>query len=83
MPLAQADRLDAPSGSWVAGDWLVQLHQFMGPSWKRPLGEYPAYHWLVPLAWTLPAQQTERLTVQQNGTTVGDNLQLTELVITE
>jgi hypothetical protein len=27
--------------------------------------------------------QTERLAVQQNGVAIGDNLQLTELVITE
>ena len=31
VPLAQTDRLDAPSGSWVAGDWLVQLHEIMIP----------------------------------------------------
>ena len=27
VPIGQADRLDAPSESWQAGDWLIQLHE--------------------------------------------------------
>ncbi|MAT96069.1 MAG: hypothetical protein CL608_02915 [Anaerolineaceae bacterium] len=81
IPLAQADRLDAPSGSWVAGDWLVQLHEVEIPA-ETAVGRYPLtiglYNCLDPAC-----EQTQRLPVQQNGTAVGDNLQLTELMVTE
>ena len=81
LPLAQADRLDAPSDSWVVGDWLVQLHEFIVPV-GTAVGQYPLtiglYTCLDPTC-----EQTQRLPVQQNGTAVGDNLQLTELMITE
>ncbi len=81
VPLAQADRLDAPSGSWVAGDWLVQLHEVVIPA-ETAVGSYPLtiglYTCLDPAC-----EQTERLMVWQDGTAVGDNLQLTELMVTE
>ncbi len=81
VPLAQADRLDAPSSSWVAGDWLVQLHTFVVPV-ETAVGHYPLtiglYSCLDPAC-----KQTERLPVQQNGIVIGDNLQLTELMVTE
>ena len=81
LPLAQADRLDAPSDGWVMGDWLVQLHEFVAPV-GTAVGQYPLtiglYTCLDPAC-----EQTQRLPVQQNGTAVGDNLQLTELMITE
>ena len=81
IPLAQADRLDAPSGSWVAGDWLVQLHEIVIPE-GTAVGHYPLtiglYTCLDPAC-----EQTKRLPVQQNGTAVGHNLQLTELMVTE
>ncbi len=81
IPVAQADRLDAPSSEWVAGDWLVQLHQFVVPE-GTAVGSYPL---TVGLYRCLDAdcEQTERLTVWQNGTAPGDNLLLTNLVITE
>ena len=81
VPLAQADRLDAPSGSWVAGDWLVQLHEFVVPE-GTAVGTYPL---TIGLYSCLDAdcEQTERLTVWLAGTAVGDNLQLTNLVVTE
>ena len=81
VPLAQADRLDAPSGSWVAGDWLVQLHQFVVPE-QTAVGRYPLtiglYSCLDPAC-----KHTERLPVHQNDVVMGDNLQLTELLVTE
>ncbi|VAW33599.1 hypothetical protein MNBD_CHLOROFLEXI01-5311 [hydrothermal vent metagenome] len=78
-PLAQADYLGAPSGGWVAGDWLVQLHQFVVPQ-ETAVGRYPL---TIGLYRCLDAtcEQTERLPVQQNGSLVGDSLQLTEIVI--
>lgn len=81
VPLAQADRLDAPSGGWVAGDWLVQLHEFVVPA-GTAVGAYPL---TVGLYTCLDATctQTQRLTVWQDGTAVGDHLQLTDLLITE
>ena len=81
VPVAQADRLDAPSGSWLAGDWLVQLHAFMIPE-ETAVGSYPL---TLGLYTCLDAfcEQTERLAVTQNGETIGDNLPLTELTITE
>ncbi|MBK8905106.1 MAG: glycosyltransferase family 39 protein [Anaerolineaceae bacterium] len=81
VPLAQADRLDAPSGSWVAGDWLVQRHEFVVPV-GTAVGTYPL---TIGLYTCLDAActQTERLTVWQDGTAVGDYLQLTELMITD
>lgn len=81
VPFAQADRLDAPSDSWVAGDWLVQLHEFVVPE-GTAVGRYPL---TVGLYTCLDeaCEQTERLPVQQNRAAIGDNLQLTELVISE
>ena len=81
VPLAQADRLDAPSESWVAGDWLVQLHEIIIPT-ETAVGHYPL---TIGLYTCLDAdcEQTQRLPVVQNGTAVGDHLQLTELVIAE
>jgi hypothetical protein len=80
-PLAQADRLDAPSSSWVAGDWLIHLHAFVVPE-GTAVGTYPLtiglYSCLDPAC-----EQTERLTVWQGGTAVGDHLLLTELVVSE
>jgi hypothetical protein len=81
VPLAQADQLDAPSGSWVAGDWLVQLHEFVVPE-GTAVGQYPVTIGLY-TCLDSACEQTKRLPVQQNGSVIGDNLQLTELVITE
>jgi hypothetical protein len=81
VPLAQADRLDAPSNSWMAGDWLVQLHQFVVPE-GTAVGQYPLTIGLY-ICLDIDCTQTERLAVQQNGVVIGDHLQLTELVITE
>lgn len=63
VPLAQADRLDAPSGSWVAGDWLVQLHEFGVPV-GTAVGSYPL---TIGLYTCLDAActQTQRLVVRQ------------------
>ncbi len=81
VPVAQADRLDAPSSSWVTGDWLVQLHKIMVPQ-ETAVGHYPLTIGLYSCL-DVACEQTQRLPVQQNGAAIGDNLQLTELVITE
>lgn len=81
VPLAQADRLDAPSGSWVAGDWLVQLHELVVPE-GTAVGPYPLTIGLY-TCLNAPCTQTQRLTVRQEGTAVGDHLQLTTLLISE
>jgi hypothetical protein len=81
VPLAQADRLDAPSGSWVAGDWLVQLHELVVPE-GTAVGPYPLTVGLY-TCLDAPCTQTQRLTVWQEGTAVGDHLQLTTLLISE
>jgi hypothetical protein len=39
VPIAQADRLDVPGYSWMAGDSFLQLHQFNLPEDLAP-GEY-------------------------------------------
>ena len=39
-PLAQADRLGAPSALWQAGDWFMQLHEFTLPA-ETAVGAYP------------------------------------------
>lgn len=80
VPIAQADQLDAPSDSWVDGDWLVQLHNFVVPA-GTAVGRYPLTIGLY-TCLDVACEQTERLTVWQNGTAVGDHLQLTELEIT-
>ncbi|MBK7894622.1 MAG: hypothetical protein IPJ90_06995 [Anaerolineaceae bacterium] len=80
-PLAQADRLDAPSSSWVAGDWLIQLHAFVVPE-GTAVGTYPLTIGLY-ICLDPACEQTERLTVWQGGTAVGDHLLLTELVVSE
>lgn len=49
VPLAQADRLDAPGEAWIAGDSFVQLHQFTLPADLAP-GDYA----LVTGVYTLP-----------------------------
>ena len=81
IPVAQADRLDAPSSSWVAGDWFVQLHQFSVPE-ETSLGEYRLAVGLYSCL-NVACSQTERLAVHQDGNTIGDNLLLTEVSITE
>ncbi len=81
VPVAQADRLDAPSGSWITGDWLVQLHEIKVPQ-ETAVGHYPLTIGLYSCL-DMACEQTQRLPVQQNGAAIGDNLQLTELVITE
>lgn len=81
MPVAQADRLDAPSGSWITSDWLVQLHEIKVPQ-ETAVGHYPLTIGLYSCL-DVACEQTQRLPVQQNDAAIGDNLQLTELVITE
>lgn len=49
VPVAQADRLDVPGDSWIAGDTFIQLHQFTIPI-DLPPGDYP----LVVGVYTLP-----------------------------
>jgi 4-amino-4-deoxy-L-arabinose transferase-like glycosyltransferase len=81
VPLAQADRLDAPSSGWVTGDWLVQLHEIIVPT-AATAGNYPLTIGLYSCR-DVACEQTERLTVWQAGTAVGDSLLLTEISITE
>ena len=81
QPLAQADRLDAPSDSWVAEDWLVQLHEFVVPE-ETAVGQYPLTIGLYSCL-DVACAQTKRLAVRQNGVVIGNNLQLSELAVTK
>ncbi len=80
VPFAQADRLDAPSDAWIAGDWLFQVHEIMIPA-DTAVGQYPLtlglYICLAPAC-----EQTQRLPVSGDGRPAGDNYYLTDISIT-
>ena len=79
VPFAQADRLDAPSESWIAGDWLLQIHEFMIPP-ETAVGEYPITIGMYTCLDEL-CQQTERFPIFVNGEPVGDTFEITKLRI--
>ncbi len=74
-PLAQSDRLDAPSSSWVAGDVFLQLHEIKLPDSVLP-GDYPL------LVGLYTRQDLRRLPVLVDGAIAGDYLRLPPLTIT-
>jgi hypothetical protein len=74
-PLAQADRLDAPSYAWQAGDRFVQLHELKVPE-ETAAGSYP-------LIIGLYLRSTrQRLPISSNDELIGDYLPLTTVTIT-
>lgn len=79
VPFAQADRLDAPSDAWIAGDWLLQVHEIMIPA-DTAVGQYPLtlglYTCLDPAC-----EQTQRLPVSVDGEITGDSYYLTVISI--
>ncbi len=74
-PVAQADRLDAPSDFWVDGDIVVQLHQFQVPDSVAP-GEYPI------LVGLYTRTGLQRLPVLIDGTAASDHVRLPPLTVT-
>jgi hypothetical protein len=74
-PIAQADRLDAPSTFWVNGDLLIQLHEMTVPR-STTAGKYP-----LSVGIYRPTN-LQRLPVIVEGKVVGDHLQLPPLTIT-
>lgn len=76
QPLAQADRLDAPSVFWQEGDSFVQLHELRLPA-DLPAGKYPLQVGVYPRAdWR------RRLPLLLDGETAGDGLPLATLTVT-
>jgi hypothetical protein len=74
LPLAQADRLDAPGDYWMPGDLFIQLHQVDLPN-GLPVGNYP----LAVGVYTSDTMQ--RLPLIINGRESGDHLLLPEVAI--
>lgn len=74
LPVAQADRLDAPGDYWFPGDVFIQLHQIDLPD-GLPSGEYP----LAVGVYTTDTMQ--RLPVIVDGQEYGDRLLLPEIKI--
>ncbi len=79
VPIAQADRLDAPSAVWVRGDWLLQLHQFEIPM-ETAVGNYPLTVGMYICLDEL-CQETQRFPITVDGQAAGDTFQLTDLII--
>jgi len=73
-PLAQADRLNAPSYAWQAGDRFVQLHELKVPQ-GTAVGSYPLIIGLY-LRSTL-----QRLPISTNNGLISDHLPLTTVTI--
>ena len=74
-PLAQDDRLDAPTHGWQAGDIVIQLHTLQLPAdlapgaYRLAVGFYHASDWRM------------RLPLTAGGEDAGDVLQLSPLVV--
>ena len=79
VPFAQADRLDAPAESWIAGDWLLQIHEFVIPP-ETAVGEYPITVGMYTCLDEL-CQQTERFPIFVNNEHTGDTFKITKLRI--
>jgi 4-amino-4-deoxy-L-arabinose transferase-like glycosyltransferase len=75
QPIAQADRLDAPSTFWVNGDLLIQLHEMTVPD-STAGGEY-----LLSVGIYNPTN-LQRLPVTVGGKVIDDHLQLPPLTVT-
>lgn len=80
VPFAQADRLDAPGDAWIAGDWLLQVHEIEIPA-ETAVGPYALttglYTCLDPAC-----KQTQRLTVNVDGRPAEDSYYLTDVSVT-
>jgi hypothetical protein len=79
VPLAQADRLDAPSTAWRAGDAILQLHELSLPPDLRP-GVYQLRSGLYSCR-DLLCRETERLPTSGPAAVGGDSLFLGEITI--
>ena len=75
QPLAQADRLDAPSVFWQAGDVFVQLHELHLPA-DLPAGDYP-----LDVGFYPRADWRRRLPLSLDGEPAGDALRLATLTV--
>lgn len=73
QPLAQADRLDAPSVFWQAGDLVIQLHELRLPA-DLPAGDYP-----LDVGFYHRADWRRRLPLALDGEATGDALHLATL----
>jgi hypothetical protein len=78
MPIVQADRLDVPGESWQAGDWFIQLHEFVVPQ-GTALGEYSLTTGVYTCPGGIPCPDGQRL-FTAGGT---DNQPLTQLRVTQ
>jgi hypothetical protein len=74
MPLAQADRLDAPGDHWVVGDVFIQLHEIDLPA-SLAAGDYP----LAIGAYT--GNDMVRLPAIIDGQVTGDHILLPAITI--
>ena len=74
VPVAQADRLDAPGLYWNSGDYLIQLHQFQLPK-EIESGEYPL------IVGIYPESSLLRLPVSVDGIPNGDHVALLPLKV--
>lgn len=74
-PIAQDDRLDAPSFAWQNGDVFIQLHQFTLPN-SITSGEYPLQ------VGVYTRDGLHRLPVLLDGETIADHLTLPPLLVT-
>ncbi|MCP4425854.1 MAG: glycosyltransferase family 39 protein [Chloroflexi bacterium] len=76
VPIAQADRLDAPGDLWRAGDWFIQLHEFAVPA-DTAVGDYPLVVGIYTCPGGVPCSDGQRLTTPIGG----DSLYLTQLSV--
>ena len=79
IPFAQADQLDAPSETWIAGDWLLQIHEFMIPA-ETVVGEYPITVGMYTCHDEL-CQRIERFPIFVNDEPASDTFEITNLRI--
>jgi hypothetical protein len=61
QPIAQADRLDVPGELWQAGDWFIQLHEFVVPV-GTAVGDYPLTVGVYTCPGGVPCPDGQRLT---------------------
>lgn len=76
--IAQADRLDVPGESWQAGDWFIQLHEFVVPG-ETAVGEYTLTTGIYTCPGGIPCPDGQRLFTPGGK----DNQPLTRLKVTQ
>ncbi len=80
VPIAQADRLDAPGGAWQTGDHFIQLHQFVVGE-ETAVGSYPLRVGLYTCPELCPEQwPPTRLPIRGSG---ADSLNIGFVTVTE